>query len=74
MNVFLISANVLLWIWQIRQFRGKRGNVRDKVLVYGLYALALGLCIMSAKNWIVPDLLRPFISLLQQLNRVLGLG
>ncbi|NOU78127.1 hypothetical protein GC101_04455 [Paenibacillus sp. LMG 31459] len=74
MSVFLISANVLLWAWQIRRFRGKRANVRDKVIVYSLYAIALGLGIMLAENWIIPDLLRPFISLLGQVNRLFGTG
>lgn len=74
MSVFLISANVLLWVWQIRRFRGKRANVRDKVIVYSLYTIALGLCIMLAENWIIPDILRPFISLLRQVNRLLGYG
>lgn len=72
MNVFLITLNVLLWIWQFREFRKKRENIRDKALVYCLYAIALSLMIMSAKNWIMPDLLRPFIRLLQQVHRLLG--
>ncbi|WP_405114453.1 hypothetical protein MHH28_10020 [Paenibacillus sp. FSL K6-1217] len=68
MNAFLISINVLLWMWQIGRFRKKRSRLREKTLVYVLYALALGLTMISAKDGFTPDLLRPFINLLQFLK------
>ncbi|ETT57699.1 hypothetical protein C173_31536 [Paenibacillus sp. FSL R7-277] len=68
MSAFLISVNVLLWMWQFSRFRKKRGSLREKTLVYALYAVALGLNIISAKDGFTPDLLRPFINLLQFLK------
>lgn len=68
MNAFLISTNVLLWMWQFSRYRKTRGRFREKTLVYALYALALGINIVSAKDGFTPDLLRPFINLLQFLK------
>ncbi|WP_238652890.1 hypothetical protein [Paenibacillus piscarius] len=68
MNVFLISVNVLLWMWQFGRYRRKRGSLREKILVHMLYALALALMIILAKDGFTPDLLRPFIHTLQQLK------
>lgn len=68
MNTFLISSNVLLWMWQFSRYRKKRGRLREKTLVYALYAIALGLNIVSAKDGFTPDMLRPFINLLQFLK------
>lgn len=68
MNVFLISVNVLLWMWQLGRYHRKRGSLREKILVHTLYSVALGLMIILAKDGFTPDLLRPFIHTLQQLK------
>ncbi|WP_340024325.1 hypothetical protein MHI24_04250 [Paenibacillus sp. FSL K6-1096] len=68
MSVFLISVNVLLWMWQFGRYRRKQGGLREKVLVHMLYAVALGLLIVLATDGFTPDLLRPFIKLLQWLK------
>lgn len=64
----LIAITALLWMWQFARFRRMRGSVREKTLVHMLYALALVLMILSAKDGFTPDLLRPFIKLLQLLK------
>lgn len=68
MSAFLIFITVLLWMWQFVRFRRRRGSFREKTLVHMLYAAALVFMIISAKDGFTPDLLRPFINLLQLLK------
>lgn len=68
MSAFLIFITVLLWVWQFAQFRKRSGSLREKMLVHMLYAAALVFMIISAKDGFTPDLLRPFINLLQLLK------
>lgn len=68
MSAFLIFITSLLWMLQFVRFRKRRGSPREKVLVHMLYAAALAFMIISAKGGFTPDLLRPFINLLQLLK------
>lgn len=52
----------------IRPVSQETGGLREKVLVHMLYAVALGLLIVLATDGFTPDLLRPFIKLLQWLK------
>lgn len=74
MNRLIILVTVMLWIWQGIKLHLHKKNIRHSVLTHGLYASALILNIIYEQQWIGPVLLRPYITLLQMVNKALGLG
>lgn len=74
MNLLLIVVTSLLWIWQWLPVHKARRAWRQKFLVHALYGCALAMNILYAQKWVEPVLLRPYITLLQMVNKALGIG
>ncbi|AIQ46573.1 hypothetical protein R70723_12340 [Paenibacillus sp. FSL R7-0273] len=74
MNLLLIVVTSLLWIWQWLPVHKAGRAWQEKLVLHGLYGSALAMNIIYAQKWIEPVLMRPYITLLQMVNRALGMG